>query len=239
MKKLQLLALLLAIVCLFAACSGGNDGADASEPTDSVQEDTKPTEAEKTEPTETDPVAPVQSDSAIVGSWVAECDLTELMSEGMGEDVAINAKFVLVMNLDMGEDGTMVMTIDKEATAESAKAYIKELIDVLLETTYAQAEAEGMSREEFDAQMEASLGMSYEEYMETNLTTDVLLQSIDDIEETATYRYEDGKLYIDGSDSKYWEVTVDGDQMTVTAIHEDGADEEMAAYLLPMEFTRK
>lgn len=220
MKKLKLLALLLAVVCLFVACAGSSDsddGKDKSEP-----------KAEN-----------------IVGTWAAECDLSAMMAEQLSEEFDVDAPFVVTLALQMNEDGTMSMSIDEEASKESVETYLSAMLDVMLEATYVQAEAEGMTREEFDQQMESSLGMSYKEYMESTITADMLLESmVSGMEEaTGTYQYEDGKLLVaeDGEEltgDQYWTVTLDGDKMTVTEIHESDADETLEE-LLPLEFVRK
>lgn len=222
MKKLKLLALLLAIACLFVACAG-----NTSKDNDKDKDTSEP----KVE--------------NVVGTWTAECDFSATMAEQVSEEFKVDAPFVVTLALQLDENGTMSMSIDQEASLESVDAYLKQMLDVMLEATYVQAEAEGMTREEFDEQIESTLGMSYKEYMESAITADMLMESIaSEIEEVnVAYQYEDGKLLIadEGEEitgDQYWTVTLDGDKMTVTEFHQDDADEELAE-LLPLEFTRK
>ena len=107
----------------------------------------------------------------LVGTWQYAMDLTQVINEEMAEsyelkDLDSAAAFCVYMDFTVAEDGAYTLGVDMDATGESLTGYYQALTPVLAELVYAAGEAQGMSREEYDAALE-SMGMTLEEYLST------------------------------------------------------------------------
>ena len=97
----------------------------------------------------------------LVGTWQYAMDLTQVINEEMAEsyeleDLDSAAAFCVYMDFTVAEDGAYTLGVDMDATGESLTGYYQALTPVLAELVYAAGEAQGMSREEYDAALEAS-----------------------------------------------------------------------------------
>ena len=107
----------------------------------------------------------------LVGTWQYAMDLTQVINEEMAEsyelkDLDSAAAFCVYMDFTVAEDGAYTLGVDMDATGESLTGYYQALTPALAELVYAAGEEQGMSREEYDAALEA-MGMTLEEYLST------------------------------------------------------------------------
>lgn len=232
MKKLRILALLLVLVCLLAACSNKAEKksrTDADKSVSDAEENTQPSEG-------------------IVGSWSGQADVTQKMAESLGGDTQLNGSLIFAFQLDLNEDGTAKMTLDKDATEAASAEFMQSLTDMMLEQIYQAAEQSGdTTREAIDAEFESQYGMTTHEYVESNFNFDTLLSGMGELNVDGVYRYTDGKLYIENTeaeikDDTYMAVTLDGNTLTLDKYYENGVESDGTAdsigMLLPMTFTR-
>ena len=139
---------------------------------------------------------------ALVGTWTSEINISDALKESFdqaGQDISVDAPFILSLVFTFGEDGSAELYID-EATLASAASYSDALSVALEDIMYAEAEAAGMTREQFDAIM-AEQGMSVQELcaqtagelvkeMETSLSgQETFIEGY--------YTAKDGKLYLE------------------------------------------
>lgn len=165
----------------------------------------------------------------LVGTWQSKVDMTQQMNTQMAESleleaVEVDATFGITMALTVGEDGAYTMAVDLETTGAELNDYMQALAPVMAEAMYAAAEAEGMSREEFDAVLK-ELGMDGEEYIAAILGAfdmgalmDSLMGSQDTTVATGYCKAVDGKLYLAESAG---ELTEDAGYVTYT-LNSDG-----------------
>lgn len=194
----------------------------------------------------------------LVGTWHCHIDVSEELNGAMAESLetdglTVDSEVPMCIDLTVAEDGSYTMALDYTATGDAMKDYFKALTPQLVEIMYAQAEVEGMTREQYDTAME-QMGMSAEEYitaifdafdvgslMESMLGTDG--GTID----SGFCRAVDGQLYLADTAEEleaagYIAYTLEGDTLTWT--DEDGAlasqltEEEQAVIAFPMVWTR-
>lgn len=194
----------------------------------------------------------------LVGTWHCHIDVSEALNEAMAEtleadSLTADSEVPVCIDLTVAEDGSYTLALDYEATGEAMTAYFKTLTPQLAEIMYAQAEAEGMSREQYDKALE-QLGMTAEEYIasifdafDVGSLIESLLGTDGGTVDSGVCRAVDGKLYLaDSADeldsAGYIAYTQEGD--TMEWIDEDGAlaaattDEEQAFLTFPLSWTR-
>lgn len=157
MKKLsKLLALLLALAVAFslAACSN-NSNTEAQD--DTITPTAKEEEAELTD------------EELLVGTWHCRFDVRESIGRAMlamlGQDAQLpDSPIYADITLDFKNSGEFVttMSLDRDSFTE----YMLQLADDVMEFMYKTAEADGVSREDMDAQLKDEHGVNMEEYVD-------------------------------------------------------------------------
>ena len=131
MKTKRILALLLALVMLFAlAACGESKAAGESALKESLESAANEAKAEAA------PAAEPTPEPTLIGEWVCEKDMREMMIEELGSADPDSAKFfneymkefILVMTLELREDGTFTLTPDfskaQQHVYEAFRSYI-------------------------------------------------------------------------------------------------------------------
>lgn len=196
MKKF--LALLLALVLVFAlaACGEGAEVKDDGEGSTSEQTNApEQTEPEETEPEETEPeeTEPEQTGSVTTGelegqwNWVFSVDGEMMGVEGFDGSLDL----VVLMSF---EDGDYSLSLDEDALMVSLDSFEQDLIDYMIELLYDSFTSQGLSREEADAQMElAGMGSSVADYVETAVAEMDLGSAL-----TGSIESEEGEYIVEG-----------------------------------------
>ena len=208
MKKL--LCLILAVVMLFAlaACGGSGNGdgkkvnrgefgtePTVTDPTVEQPDSTTPTMAPSVEDP-TQPTTPPAVENALAGSWSSKVvvDAEQMEMEG------VNASLECFISMELKDDMTYEITIDKEALAASIQQFLEAIKGDLAEMTYKELEAQGMTREEVDAMILEFYGMTMEELcaqMTEEINIDEVMAEYQELMPTSgTYRVEGDMLYI-------------------------------------------
>lgn len=223
MKKL--IAMLLALVMVFAlcACGGQTAGTPAGTNGDGTSEDGKPAD-----------------DSAkLVGKWVADIDLADMiLANGMiNEDVMDDEMIDVIMPEDIelrivmefSDDGEVEVSVDGE---DAVKEWKEQICENMVEYLRKELEATGATEEEF----EEEYGMTLEEYVEESVITEM---DIDDdelnVSEKDDYKLVGDKLYV-GDEEEYFTVELDDEELTFEDYSDDWGD---AAYLKDVTFKLK
>lgn len=161
----------------------------------------------------------------LIGKWEGKADITEAvvtaMKNELGDELDFDPDPIYVYGtLTLNEDGTYSFEFDEDKTTESMVNMIDGMKNVLKEAVYQAFEAEGISREDADAAIEANAGMSMDDYLETNM--DGLKDEIDldlaENNEVGTFESKDASLTLhpeDGSDETMT-FKLDGSKLTLT-----------------------
>lgn len=161
----------------------------------------------------------------LIGKWEGKADITEAvvtaMKNELGDELDFDPDPIYVYGtLTLNEDGTYSFEFDEDKTTESMVNMIDGMKNVLKEAVYQAFEAEGISREDADAAIEANAGMSMDDYLETNM--DGLKDEIDldlaENNEVGTFESKDTSLTLhpeDGSDETMT-FKLDGSKLTLT-----------------------
>ena len=133
MKRNRILALLLALVMLFAlAACGQSKPAEGNPLKESLESAANEAKAEAAPAAEPEPTP----EPTLIGEWTCEKDMRDMMLEEIGTADPESAKFfneymkefILVMTLELREDGTFTLTPDfskaQQHVYEAFRSYI-------------------------------------------------------------------------------------------------------------------
>lgn len=161
----------------------------------------------------------------LIGKWEGKADMTEamvnLMKEQLGSEYEIDPDPIYIYcTIALNEDGTYAIEVDKDKTMESIMTIVDSMKDIIKEEIYKGAEAQGISREDADAVLESSLGMSIDEYIDSNMG-DIENNSdleMPDFNETGTFEIKDSTLTLHPEDDEDETITfkLDGSKLTLT-----------------------
>ena len=165
----------------------------------------------------------------LVGTWALDCDLANAMAEELGEEYAdFSAPLNLTILFDFNEDGTFRMYVDDAAFEGNFNSWMDEFIAYSVEMMYGMFEDQGMSREDADAAVLESFGMSMEDYMREQIAGALDVSELTaEMESTGNYKTKGDKLYMaeeseEFDDNSYDIFTVDGNSLTLEL--PEGAD---------------
>ena len=145
----------------------------------------------------------------LVGTWQCTVDITaqidEEMSGALESAYTSEVPMQLYLTAVFNEDGTFAMNMDGEATAASFTGYLQALKPAIVELSYQEAEAQGMTREEYDAAL-AEAGLTVDSLVDSILSAfdvSALLGGIDSDVTSGSYKAENGRLYLSESGSGF------------------------------------
>ena len=95
----------------------------------------------------------------LAGTWTCTIDVTDRMNAAAEQALGLSAadgaaKMPLQLVLTVAEDGAYTLRYDSDAVRTALDAYAAALRPTAVESVYAAAEEQGLSREEYDAAME-------------------------------------------------------------------------------------
>ena len=95
----------------------------------------------------------------LAGTWTCTIDVTDRMNAAAEQALGLSAadgaaKMPLQLVLTVTEDGAYTLRYDSDAVRTALDAYAAALHPAAVESVYAAAEEQGLSREEYDAAME-------------------------------------------------------------------------------------
>ncbi|MCR4688235.1 MAG: hypothetical protein K5745_01640 [Saccharofermentans sp.] len=138
----------------------------------------------------------------VAGSYMADADVTFLISEGMGVDVDFDTYLTMPFYLDLAEDGSYTLTADFETFKNNFYVWFEENTDPIL---YAMLGTD--DPDTIETMVSASGYASYDEFKEALM--DVVSESIEeedtlpageDAQHSGTYTVDGANLYLDGSE---------------------------------------
>lgn len=179
----------------------------------------------------------------VAGTWKAELEMSKVM-EAMGNDsmegyiAEIMKDIKIGINLVLTEDSKFTLQIDSNKLKEDFKKVMKEKLPALM------AEQMGMTEDALKEAL-AAQNKSIDDLVEEAVSDGDIIDAKD---AKGTYKYENGKLYLKGEDSKdegfknYAECTLEGNKLTVTGVHSEenvgDLDLEEISKVFPLVFTR-
>lgn len=229
MKKI--LALLLALLMVFALCACGNNDGNSDKDNDDkdiVQNDDKKEDEDEDE------------EETIVGKWTGEIDLAVILSEVPEFEDLDKEMRELVMPDDIGikitfkfeEDGTASVSADAKSALED---YVDQVTDNFVDYVEEMLEAEGVSKKDF----EDAYGMSLEDYA-SQMMDEGFEEALEEAEDKMAfdsegeYKLDGNKLYFseDGEFEDYFKIDLDGDKLTFKNYSEDDKGAEIFSGLV-------
>lgn len=185
----------------------------------------------------------------LAGTWKCEMDMTEIANEAMaaelGDEFASNTSLKIPVTATFTEDKTYTLSVDLDAAEEAMLDWLSTLSEPVTEYLYQMSEAEGMTREDVDAIILQTYGVSVSDMVESMLdemAADFSIEDVlgDDSEESGVFKAEDGKLYMaeteeDLNDNDYFTYTVSGSTLTLESAEGDEASELFASSDYDME----
>lgn len=188
----------------------------------------------------------------IVGEWVMEMDLAEIMNEMMLTEVEEKSllpseKLPAYMTLELKSNGKCAITIELQA-----EDYLDELADNMVDYIYDMYAQNGISKAQADQAFEAENGCSIRENCDDIFEAGLKEweKSMADLSMEGYYKYDDGKLYFATDEDeledkdRYMTVSLDDDELTVKKIVGDGIEDmsedlEEAGIELPWTFEKQ
>lgn len=171
-----------------------------------------------------------------VGSWETKIDIEDMLKDKLAADASTAEfeeyidvdGFTLTMFLDLKEDGTCEVSIDKEDFESQMVELIRNMMESMLGEVAAEAD---MTLEDLLAMQ----GLTMDALVEQSLAEANLTEGFEGLEQESNYTVKDGKL-ITGEEE--WTCTFNGDsEFTVTKI--EGAEDELMEEIVPLTFKKK
>ena len=174
----------------------------------------------------------LSDEEMIVGRWEMTMDVGKTFVasfEMMGIEVDTDKKAEMTVYYEFNADGTYEVSVD-EASAEKAVESMTEMAKDLVRSLYPEETLEQMAAEE---------GMDVEEMMDAMAAEVAGEMDMTDMNETGDYKFENGKLYMDGEEGFNYTLTKTKLELTGIDTSEMDADEEaaismMLEYMFPM-----
>lgn len=191
MKKLLCLLLALVMVLSLAACAESDSRSRNRKDRDEKEEKV------------------VELKDGIVGTWTVEINFPE-------DSLNLNGLHIdgVPIEITFTEDGKYTMDF-----ADNAHEIIEEkLADAIVESLYAEMEAEGYSRQEIEEMCKEETGMSVEDFAE-DMVAEFDIRNSFSVEDTyLDYQIDGDKLIMDGTEMT---AEVKGDKLTITECSDD------------------
>lgn len=178
----------------------------------------------------TDPRFTTASTAEIQGKWSYDVSMT---GEMLGIPTLENP-LVLQYIMEFGNDGTLGMYVQ----VADEEAFMDVIVQIAVESAYAELAAEGYNQEEGDALFQEAYGMGVEEYLRASLEefsiNDLLTDIVGSVDISGVYYVEDGILYTgmtwDGAmdEDKY---VLDGDNLTIPSFTADMGEDAVLVRL--------
>lgn len=189
----------------------------------------------------------------LVGTWNAEVDLSEAISQeilgevgDLGEYFAVTdfkVNYIMVLN----SDSTYTITLDEASVKAAFDALMEDLMDGMVEFLESEIENSGlnMTVEEMLAASGSSLEALEEEMISSIEEQGLVENLIEDSSAEGRFKAKDGKLYMSAGleynvdENVYDTYVLDGDKLTL--VEYVGGDEEDTAVtkmVYPMVFTK-
>lgn len=191
---------------------------------------------------------------SLEGKWKSTIDLTEDFSEGgdMTDDPELGQyydKLNIPLSIDViytfDSNNSYTCAVDEEKFKADFDEAVEKMIDYMVEGMYKYAEAQGMSRDEFDAFYEEDNGSSVREDIRAESEADIASiydEMIEELTETQLQHLgiKDDRFYHtddNGNELGYQTFTLEGDTLTITGEY-DMQDKPVDEEDYPIVLTR-
>lgn len=164
------------------------------------------------------------SKDTLVGKWEGKADISEVMAAAMtqvlGEGIEFTPDAVyLYATITMNKDGTYSFEFDKDKTTQSVLVMIDDLHEPLVETIYQSLEAQGVTREQADAAIKESTGVTVADYVQSEIDSmkDSIDLDLDSDNMSGNYETKDGSLTLHSEEGdEVVQYTLNGNSLTLS-----------------------
>ena len=185
---------------------------------------------------------------ALIGTWEATLDLTDMMNDemraGLGSDAELMSYFTIsdftvTLTLTFRDDDTYTLAADEASREKSVdnvldtfrNGFTRYLEDMIAE------EYPDMTLDEFFEAADMTLDEFYDQVIGSSLDKDDLMSSVDEMESSGTFKAKSGILSLTDDDGPGTEAyKLDGDKLTLTG---EGVEDSTLEGLYPLVFTKK
>lgn len=189
----------------------------------------------------------------LVGTWEAETDLSEAISQEILSEVGDMSEYFTVTDfkvtyvMELRSDGTYTIMMDEASANAAFDALMEDLMDGMVEYLEAEIEKSGldMTVEEMLAASGSSLEALKEELVSSIEEQDLVEDLIEESSEEGRFKAADGKLYMSAGleynvdENVYDTYVLDGDKLTlVEHVGDDAEEDEINDLIYPMEFQK-
>ena len=136
----------------------------------------------------------------VVGEWECSVDIGNAMLKQVGlnsseKDFSFPVVFVYIFN----DDGTGRMTLDKDGFNDK----MQEFLDIAIEEIIRQYALNfGMTEEDIDKEFKSYFGMSFRDYINSEMEKEDIMGELDQADMDFTYVIEDDKVTVTTTDGK-------------------------------------
>ena len=270
MKKFLIFALALILALSLTACGNDNNNSQDSSDNDNdrrvrTSDDAASETNNDSEDSQEQPDTPDDASDLIVGTWVYTIDLSSLLQDEVGEELALLGEEFVGLFDDLGENSMLTMLFEFNADGtyriyadeDSVYAMMDTIIERTMHATYNYvdaaleelATAAGISVEDLIAAIEEEEGISFSDYMDEVMED--MLNEIGDFEmlfedftDTGKYKIEGDRLFIasDGEEFEYYDVfEIAENTLTLLSTNDPSydPDEFGGLFSYPVQFTRR
>lgn len=180
----------------------------------------------------------------LVGKWEGKADMTDVMVDALKSETGDSFDFepdpiYIYAVLTLNADGTYSVEFDEAKTIESMKGMVESMKAPLKETLYQTFEAQGISREDADAAIASSTGMTMDEYVDFTLDElkDEMDIDLDDGNEKGTFTATDSTMTLRNEDGIEDSISfrLEGDRLTLSFSASE-LDDDLFAGLDKLDF---
>ena len=150
----------------------------------------------------------------VAGTWKWNCDITEVLLEPITKSIdvdipaeAMEVKAEMPYILTFNEDGTFIRYVDRDALNASLQGFLNAvMLPAMMENTYQDCEARGMSRAEFDELLKTQ-GLTMEEFVQDQIDSvfnvDEMVESLCQYRYKGYFRVSGGRLFTSETEGSF------------------------------------
>lgn len=180
----------------------------------------------------------------LLGDWEGEADLTDALTQVMADSIGDNEameyisfeKFLMTLRLSLDQDGNYIMSVDEAKLEETVNDLLIDLKDSMRGYFADMIWSEGfeMSVDEF---FEYMVGVSYDDYMDSIMSADMVMAEFGSLEDRGTYKVKDDELILSGEYGGEETYTFVVDKNTLTLDSDE--DFKFGADIFPLKLKKQ
>ena len=182
----------------------------------------------------------------ITGRWGASTDVAALLDmNALGENFKdFDPKLELMLYFEFNEDGTFNLFFDDMDKDTLIDKWYDDFFAYARQATAKEAQKQGMSYKDFEAQYEKEYGIAFEEYFRTQIESLLKIDSIvSGIETSGKYKVDGNRFYaaessLNFDDEIYSVIKISGKKLTFVSTTVPGYDPKKEIIKYPLTFKK-